>query len=137
MPKKRQRRKPRPVDPDALRDLRRSLGTKELARRMGIPAPSLRRLLGSGKGAGFPKQRPRWVVQDDGSKKLVQGKAFVDLVQRVGLARASEKTRSQHEAWDRVEQAIKGGYLDQVFNQIADELGLKPREVYTLGVSPK
>lgn len=119
MPKR--RKKPRPVDRAALESLRAQLGTRELARRMGIPAPSLRRLLGKGKSAGLPKR---------------ETKAYHKLVQQVGIARASEKTRRENKAWDRVRNAVWRGTLDQEFSQIAAELGLNEREVYTLGVSP-
>ncbi len=118
MPK---RKKARPVDREALAALRAQLGTRELARRMGIPAPSLRRLLGKGKGAGLPKT---------GSK------AFSGLVSRVGVARASEKTRKNVELWERVRNSVWRGTFDQEFRKIAAELGMTEREVYTLGKSP-
>ncbi len=120
MPKK-TRKKPRPVDRAALASLRAQLGTRELAKRMGIPVPSLRRLLGSGKTAGLPKRK---------------SPAFKKLAQQVGIARASPRTRQEQQAFDRVRSAVWRGTLDQEFHTIAAELGMHVREVYTLGMSP-
>ena len=115
------KKKTTPVTVETLRDLRSQLGTKELARRMGIPIPSLRRLVGSGKSAGLPKRKT---------------KAFHRLVQRVGAARMSPRRGKRMEAARRASAAARRGELDSSYNDIADELGMEPREVYWLGVSP-
>lgn len=107
---------------DSLRTLRVQLGTKELARRMGIPAPSLRRLLGSGKGAGLPKR--------------THSAAFEKLTLQVSLARMMPEKAQRLKAKRKIQKAIREGYFEEGFADIADELGLEPREVYTLGMSP-
>jgi hypothetical protein len=136
MAKKRKvKRKSTPVNVDTLRALRVQLGTKELAKRMGIPPASLRRLVGSGKSAGFPKQKPKWETVG-GQRKLVAGHAFHTLVQRVGAARMSPERAARDKAARRAQKAAQMGELDSLYNDIADELGLEPKEVYTLGVSP-
>jgi len=114
------KRKSTPVNQDTLRALRIRLGTNELARRMGIPPASLRRLVSSGKSGGLPKAK----------------KAFKVLVQRVGAARMSPVRAKRDRAARLASNAARAGELDSMYEEIADELGMEPREVYTLGVSP-
>jgi len=118
---KSKKRKSTPVNQDTLRALRVRLGTKELARRMGIPPASLRRLVGKGKSSGLPKRKT---------------KAFHVLVQKVGAARMTPIRAKRDKAARLASAAARVGELDTMYEEIADEMGMEPREVYTLGVSP-
>lgn len=135
---KRAAKKSVPVTVETLRALRTQLGTKELARRMGIPAPSLRRLVGTGKGSGLPKQQPKW-VSDPKTKqrKLVAGHAFHQLTQKIGAARQKPENLRRNSARRKALEAAKRGELDASYDDIADEYGLDAREVYEMAVSPK
>lgn len=88
---------------------------------MGIPPASLRRLVGKGKSAGLPKRKT---------------KSFHRLVQRIGAARMNPVKANSIKGALRARDAARRGSLDDEFNNIADELGLEPREVYWMGVSP-
>ncbi len=105
---------------------------------MGIPAPSLRRLVGSGKGSGLPKQQPKWVSDPKTrARKLVAGHAFHELVQKIGAARQKPENLRKNSARRKALEAARRGELDASYDDIADEYGLDAREVYEMGVSPK
>ncbi len=100
--------------------LRNQFGTKGLAERMGIPAASLRRMLGKGKSAGLPKS---W----EGIRKThVQ----------ITIARQPEAAHARRKLHRRIKRVIDHDTLDSEYEDIADEFGLETNEVYTMGMSP-
>ena len=94
--------------------LREELGTKGAADFLGMPAPSLRRLLGQGKTAGISLNR----------------ETQIRLEQRATVA----KEKAYRVA---IENMLDRGTYQTDYLTIAWKYGVTPREVYTLGRSPE
>lgn len=103
-----------------LESLRKQLGTAELARRLDIPAPSLRRLLSKGRSGGVPKTLL--------SLDAVQ--------QRVKEARRKPEITNRERAARAALRAAMRGTLHLEYMAIAERYQMSPKEVYTLGMSP-
>lgn len=94
--------------------LREELGTREAAALLGMPAPSLRRLLGHGKTAGISLNRE--------TQLKLESRAEVAKERAYRLA---------------LEGMINRGTFQTDYLTIAWKFGVSPREVYTLGRSPE
>lgn len=105
---------------EELQRLRAQLGTAELARRMGVPAPSLRRMLGKGKSAGLPHDWSR----------------VRNVHVRSKLASEPDPKRARNRLHRRVRRMIEEGSLDAEYADVADDFGINPSEVYSMGMSP-
>lgn len=103
-----------------LQTLRLQLGTAELAKRMGIPAPSLRRLLGKGKSAGMPRNLM----------------ALEAVKEQVRASRRKPEIRLKDLAGKAARKAEENGTLDLEYMAIAKRYQMSPKEVYTMGKSP-
>lgn len=93
--------------------LREELGTKAAAEFLGMPAPSLRRLLGHGKTSGISLNR-------ETQRKLEERGAIA-------------KEQAYRVA---IEGMTNRGTFQSDYLTIAWKYGVSPREVYTLGRSP-
>lgn len=103
-----------------LESLRKQIGTAELARRMGIPAPSLRRMLGHGKGAGLPREL----------------QAINRVLAKIKSSRKNPEIVRREQCKEAALRAKLRGTLNLEYLAISEEFGFSPQEVYTFGESP-
>jgi hypothetical protein len=104
-----------PVTREGLLKLRNEIGWRELSKRLGVPPPSLRRMLSSGKSGGLPKSKR-------GAKEIAE---------RVQVARMkSPRSREERETQRQISKALREGAFETELYEIAEKMDRLPREIY-------